>query len=100
MFRTSCTPRSLEILLLSIDVAKHDDVGSSGGDSDDGTKICLLSRDCQTKAIRYLTSEARLAFTQLKQAFNKALILQHFDLECHLQIETDASGYNIKGVSE
>ena len=46
----------------------------------------------------FLTPEARLAFTQLRQAFVKAPILHHFDLESHIQIETDASGYAIGGV--
>ena len=46
----------------------------------------------------FLTSEARLAFTQLKQAFVKAPILHHFDLESYIQIETDISGYAIGGI--
>ena len=32
------------------------------------------------------------AFKQLKQAFTKVPILRHFDLECHIQIKTDAFG--------
>ena len=31
----------------------------------------------------------------MRQAFTKALILRHFDPECHIRIETDASGYTI-----
>ena len=46
----------------------------------------------------FLTLEARLAFTQLKQAFVKAPILHHFDLESYIQIETDISGYAIGGI--
>ena len=46
----------------------------------------------------FLTPEARLAFNRLRLAFTKAPILWHFDLECHIQIETDASGYAIGGV--
>ena len=34
----------------------------------------------------------------MRQAFTKAPILQHFDPECHIRIETDASGYAIGGV--
>ena len=30
--------------------------------------------------------------------FTKALILQYFDPECHIRIETDASGYTIGGI--
>ena len=46
----------------------------------------------------FLTSRSKLAFTKLKQAFFKALILYHFDPECHIRIETDVSGYAISGV--
>ena len=46
----------------------------------------------------FLTPEARSAFNLLRQAFTKAPILRHFDLECHIQIETDVSGYAIGGV--
>ena len=46
----------------------------------------------------FLTSNAKKAFNQLRQAFTKAPILQHFDLECHIRIETDALGYAIGGV--
>ena len=46
----------------------------------------------------FLTSGAREAFNQLRQAFIKAPILRHFDPECHIRIETDASGYAIGGV--
>ena len=40
----------------------------------------------------YLPPDAKSAFDQLRQAFTKALILQHFDLEQYIQVETDASG--------
>ncbi len=46
----------------------------------------------------FLTFEAGKALTELRQAFVKAPILNHFDPECHIQIETDASGYAIVGV--
>ena len=46
----------------------------------------------------FLTPEARSAFNRLRLAFTKAPILQHFDPECHIRIETDASGYAIGGV--
>ena len=39
----------------------------------------------------FLMLNARKAFNQLKQAFTKAAILRHFDLECDIQIETDTS---------
>ena len=46
----------------------------------------------------FLTPGAKLAFTKLKQVFFKALILHHFDLERHIWIGMDASGYAIGGV--
>ncbi len=46
----------------------------------------------------FLTSKARKAFTKLKQAFVEAPILNHFDPERHIQIETDTSTYAIGGI--
>ncbi len=46
----------------------------------------------------FLTANARRAFIELKQAFVEALILNHFDPERHIQIETDASDYAIGGI--
>ena len=46
----------------------------------------------------FLTPEARSAFNRLRLAFTEALILWHFNPECHIQIETDALGYAIGGV--
>ena len=45
----------------------------------------------------FLTPGARETFNQLKQAFTKAPILQHFDPEYHIRIETNASDYIIDG---
>ena len=45
-----------------------------------------------------LIPDARKAFNQLRQVFTKAPILQQFDSECHIWIETNASGYAIRGV--
>ena len=52
----------------------------------------------KSKNPAFLTVNAGQAFTQLRQAFTKALILQHFDPECHIWIQTDASSYAIIGV--
>ncbi len=46
----------------------------------------------------FLDSEARKAFTKLRQVFVEAPILNHFDPEYHIRIETDASGYAIGGI--
>ena len=46
----------------------------------------------------FFTPKARLAFTQLRQAFVKAPILYHINPESHIQIETYASGYAIGNV--
>ena len=81
-----------------MDVAKYDkvDIGGSG-DCKDKTVGRSPSKNLNG-AMGYLTPNARQVFTQLRQAFNKALILQHFDSECYIRIETDVSGYAIGGV--
>ena len=47
---------------------------------------------------KFLTPDARIAFNRLWLASTEAPILWHFDLEYHIQIETDALGYAIGGV--
>ena len=54
-----------------------------------------LSKSQKTVGLDFFTPGAKLAFTKLKQAFFKAPILYHFNPECHIQIEKDASGYAI-----
>ena len=46
----------------------------------------------------FLNTVAKRAFNKLRQAFTKASILQYFDLECHIRIETVALGYVIRKV--
>ncbi len=46
----------------------------------------------------FLTPEAKEAFIHLRKAFTKAPILRYYNLNCHIRIETDASGYAIGGV--
>ena len=46
----------------------------------------------------FLTTNAKRAFTKLRQAFVEALILNHFDLERHIRIEMDTLGYAIGGI--
>ena len=81
-------------------MTESDEVGiAGGGGSDCENKIFkrLLFKNLNGAA-GYLTLKPRLAFTQLKKTFIKALILQHFDLEYYNQIKTDASGYAISRV--
>ena len=54
---------------------------SGGGDCEDETVGRSTSKN-SNRAISYLTHNARQAFTQLRQAFTKALILWNFDLKC------------------
>ena len=51
-----------------------------------------------TREPNFLTPNAKKVFNHLRLAFIKAPILQHFDLESHIWIETDASGYAIDGM--
>ena len=74
-----------------------DDVEVDGGEVEVGKKGRNLSKSKQTES-GFLTSGVRRAFTKLRQAFIKAPILYHIDSECHIRIETDASGYAIGGV--
>ena len=52
----------------------------------------LNEKSSKSKNPAFLTADARQAFTRLRQAFTEAPILSHFDPECHIRIETDASG--------
>ena len=98
MLRTSSATRLSKNLLSSLDVAEVDEVGvGGGGDRKDETVGRSPSKN-SNGATGYLTPDARRAFTQLRQAFTEAPILRHFDPECHIRIETDASGYAIGGV--
>ena len=51
-----------------------------------------------TEKPELLTPSAKKAFNQLKLVFTKTLVLQHFNLECHIQIKPNALGYAIGGV--
>ena len=47
---------------------------------------------------KFLTSNAKKALNYLRQAFIEVPILRHFNLECHIRIETNASDYTIRKV--
>lgn len=57
-----------------------------------------MTRSLKVEAIGFLTSKVKIDFTRLRHVFTKASLLRHFDLECHLQIKTNMSGYVIGGV--
>ena len=50
------------------------------------------------KSSTFFTADARRAFTKLRQAFIKPPILNHFDPEHHIRIETDVLGYAISKI--
>ena len=90
-----------------IDGSEMNDVEVDGGEvevdevgkkAQKTSKSKNLSKSQKTVGSDFLTPGAKLAFTELRQAFLKALILYHFDPERHIWIETDASSYAIGGV--
>lgn len=46
----------------------------------------------------FLIFEAKKAFTELKQAFIKAPILNHYNSGYHIKIKTNVSGYAISRI--
>ena len=72
------------------DGSKLDDGTRNDGNKVDGdevgTKVQKLSKSKKTE-LGFLTPRARKTFTELRQAFIKAPILYHFDLEHHIQVE-------------
>ena len=94
MLRTTRSANNLSLLM-----AEDAEVGSIGGDCDnEHVEKSPLTFKNSNGAMDYLTSGAKRAFTQLRQAFTKALILRHFEPECYIWIETHASGYAIGGL--
>ena len=90
---------------------KADDnkVVGDGGDKTNETVI-NLSKNKKSRNLTYvpnikatgkpnfLTLDAKKAFNYLRLAFIKTPIFQYFNLENHIQIETDASSYAISRV--
>ena len=91
---------------LALGELRTDEVVGDGGKADDrnpikkskNAKSRSQTRIGATRELTFLTPGTKKALNQLKQAFTKAPILQHFDPECHIRIEADASGYAIGGV--
>lgn len=46
----------------------------------------------------FFSFKAWAAFNQLQNAFSKAWTLHHFDLKCHINIESDVFGFAIGGM--
>ena len=46
----------------------------------------------------FFTFRARMVFTKLRQMFVRAVIFHHFDLEYHIRVEMDVSGYAISEI--
>ena len=80
------------------EVVGGDDRNLSKSKKSKNIKPEIQTRIGATREPTFLIPGAREAFNQLNQAFTKAPILRHFDPECHIQIESDASGYGIGGV--
>ena len=86
--------------------ADNNEVVEGGGDK---TVVNLLKNKKSRKSTRvpnigamgepnFLTPDAKKAFNDLRLAFIKAPILQYFDWESHIWIQTNALGYAIGGV--
>ena len=78
--------------------SKLDDGTRNDGNKVDGNEVgSKLQKSSKSKKTEsgFLTPGARKAFIELRQAFIKAPILHQFDLERHIRVETDASGYAI-----
>ena len=103
------TARSSEKLAPRAFRAGNNEVVRGGGDKVDETVVNLSKNEKSKKLTRvpnvgatrepnFLISDAKKTFNHLRLAFIKAPILQHFNSESYIRIETDASGYAISGV--
>ena len=94
--------------LISRELGANDDKVVTGSSKADNRNLSKSKKSKKTKSkiqicinigamgeSIFLTPGTKEAFNQLSQAFAKALILQHFDPECYIWIETDVSGYAI-----
>ena len=95
MLKTSPKPTGA---LSATGIEDSKDVGSSGGNKRKLAKSDFTKPVHRAEKHSFLTSNARRAFTQLRQTFTKAPILQHFDSKRHIWIETDVSGCAIGDV--
>ena len=73
-------------------------VGSGGGNNKKSARSDFTKPMHGTEKPSFLTPNTRQAFIQLRQVFTEAPILQHFDSERTIRIETDVFGYAIGSV--
>ena len=74
-------------------MAEDAEVGSAGSNCDNKTVKKSLSKNLNG-ATDYLTPDTRQTFTQLRQAFTKTPIVQHFDSKYPIRMD-DTSAYAI-----
>ena len=60
--------------------------------------VSNIVRNSAKNVSNYLIPNAKRAFDQLRQAFIKVLIFQHFNPKQYIRVKTDASGHAIGGV--
>ena len=58
------------------------------------SKMCLPNIGA-TRKPEFLTPCDKKTFNQLRLVFIKAIVLQYFDLKCHIEMKTVVSGYAI-----
>ena len=58
----------------------------------------LPNFDTTEAGASFLTPGTRKTFNRLQLTFTKALILQYFNLECHIWIKTNVSSYAIDDI--
>ena len=95
MLRTSLL---LAVALPAPGVDNNKVVSSSDRNNIKSAKSNFIKPVHRAKESSFLTSNARQAFTQLRQAFTEFPIFWHFDSERYIQIETDTFGYAINGI--
>ena len=90
--RAGCSEGEMHDVEVDSGKVEIDEVGKKARKT---SKSKNLSKTQKTVGLDFLTPGAKLAFTELRQAFLKASILHHFDPDHHIRIEMNVSGYAI-----
>ena len=109
MLKMTSPTQSLGISPLLIDVAEEDKVGSGSSNgikstftimSKKATKADYLNFEgtVGVRSFGYLIPDTKKAFNNLRNAFTKTPIFQHFGLKRHIPVETNTSGHTISGI--